>query len=84
MDNLTTDDGLTNNQINNITGSGNYIFIGTLQGLSIYNISTNSFETAQLGTNDVDCLFVSDTKVYAGTYTNGLFISDIMIYISMK
>ncbi|MCF6766837.1 hypothetical protein L3V86_00450 [Thiotrichales bacterium 19S11-10] len=68
--------GLNSNNINSVfVTEPDNIYLGTDNGLSIYNGESWSTITNGLASNYVQCVFVDDANIYAGTYY-GLSISN--------
>ncbi|MEE4197496.1 MAG: two-component regulator propeller domain-containing protein [Bacteroidales bacterium] len=67
------------NNINCITGQTNLVYIGTKNGVVVYDIQTGEkslYNTSQgLPHNDIKCIFIDhDNNPWIGTKSNGIFV----------
>jgi len=70
--------GLTNSYVYTLAVSGTYLFAGTSDGVFLSTNNGTSWTQVNSGlprSTSINTLAVSDTKIFAGTYSSGVFLS---------
>ena len=74
---ISEKDGLIHNQITNLFPSGDYMFVGTSDGVSMININTHEVNSPNIPGKDelfrVQDFFEYQSEIYVVTYNSGIF-----------